>query len=79
MMPKNIAIEDRELLKRYETIAHSEGKTVDELATEAVKRDIARRWLEKNKREATVRRGVMADQEIEAVVEKAVHDTRMAR
>jgi hypothetical protein len=76
MTPKNVAIEDPELLQRYTEIARSEGKTVDELTTEAVKRDVARRWLEKNKREAQLRRGNMTEEEVEAVVEKAVQDTR---
>lgn len=76
MTPKNIAIEDAELLERYEEIARSEGKTVDELTTEAVKRDVARRWLERNKREAQVRRGNMTDEEVEAIVEKAIQESR---
>ena len=76
MTPKNVAIEDPELLQRYAEIARSEGKTVDELTTEAVKRDVGRRWLEKNKREAQLRRGNMTEEEVEAVVEKAVQDTR---
>ena len=76
MTPKNVAIEDAELLERSAEIARSEGKTVDELATEAVKRDVARRWLERNKREAQVRRGNMTEEQVEAIVEKAVQETR---
>jgi hypothetical protein len=76
MTPKNIAIEDPELFQRYAEIARSEGKTVDELTTEAVKRDVARRWLESNKREAQLRRGNMTDEEVEAVVEKAIQESR---
>jgi hypothetical protein len=79
MTPKNVAIEDRTLLERYEEIARSEGKTVDELTTEAVKRDIARRWFEKNGREAAARRGNMTDDEVESAVEKAIQDYRQAR
>ena len=76
MTPKNVAIEDRDLFERYEEIARSEGKTVDELTTEAVKRDVARRWFEANKREAALRRGTMTDEEVEAVVEKAIQESR---
>ncbi|MES1256433.1 MAG: hypothetical protein ABUS56_12525 [Acidobacteriota bacterium] len=76
MTPKNIAIEDPELFERYTEIARAEGKTVDELATEAVKRDVARRWFESNKREAEVRRGNMTDEEVEAVVERAIQESR---
>ena len=79
MTPKNVAITDRDLLERYQEIARSEGKTVDELTTEAVKRDIARRWLEKNKREAALRRGNMTDDEVDSVVEKAITEYRQAR
>ena len=76
MTPKNVAIEDPELLERYAEIARSEGKTVDELTTEAVKRDMARRWLERNKREARRRRGNMTEEQVEATVDRAVQETR---
>jgi hypothetical protein len=76
MTTKNVAIEDPDLLERYAEIARSEGKTVDELTTEAVKRDVARRWLDKNKREAQLRRGNMTEDEVEAVVGKAVQESR---
>ncbi len=76
MTPKNVAIEDPELLERYAEIARSEGKTVDELTTEAVKRDMARRWLERNKREAQRRRGNMTEEQVEATVDRAVQETR---
>ena len=57
-------------------IAQAEGKTVHEIATEALKRDIARRWLERNKREAQLRRGNMTDEEVEAIVEHAIQESR---
>jgi hypothetical protein len=76
MTPKNIAIEDPELLERYAEIARAEGKTVDQLATEAVKRDVARRWVEKNKREAALRRGNKTDEQVDAIVEQAVEESR---
>lgn len=76
MTPKNIAIEDRDLFERYAEIARSEGKTIDELTTEAVKRDVARRWLEKTKREAAIRRGNMTDDEVNDIVETAIQQSR---
>lgn len=76
MIPKNVAIEDREPFERYEEIARSEGKTVDELTTEAVKRDVVRRWFETNKREAALRRGNMTDDEVNDVVQKAIQESR---
>ena len=76
MTPKNVAIEDRDLLQRHEAIARAEGKTVDELTTEAVKRDVARRWFEKNKREAAIRRGNMTDEEVNDIVEAGIQESR---
>lgn len=76
MTPKNIAIEDRDLFERYAEIARAEGKTIDELTTEAVKRDVARRWLEKTKREAAIRRGNMTDDEVNDIVETAIQQSR---
>ena len=75
MTPKNVAIEP-DILERAGQIAEAEGKTVDEVATEALKRDIARRWLESNKREAQLRRGNMTDEEVEAIVERAIQESR---
>ena len=43
---------------------------------EAVKRDVARRWFETNKREAALRRGNMTDDEVNDVVEKAIQESR---
>ena len=75
MTPKNVAIEP-DILERAGQIAEAEGKTVDEVATEALKRDIARRWLESNKREAQLRRGNMTDEEVEAIMERAIQESR---
>ena len=41
--------------------AEPEGKTVDELADEAVQRHLATRWLERTGREAQFRRGNMTE------------------
>ena len=74
-MQKNVAIEP-ELLERVGKVALAEGKTIDELTAEALKRDLARRSLERVSRQADKRRRGMTDQEVEAVVEKAVHSAR---
>lgn len=58
---KNVAIEDRELLERAAKVAKAEGKTVDELATEALQQALSRRSFEKIKREAESRRRGMTD------------------
>ena len=64
---------------RMQQEAEAEGKTVDELAGEAVQRHLARRWLERTGREAQVRRGNMTEEQVEAVVEKAIQESRAER
>lgn len=75
MMPKTVTL-PADLYKRVEQEAEGEGKTVDEVATEAVKRELARRWLERTRREAETRRGSMTDEEVEAAVDTAVQEWR---
>ena len=75
MSDKKIAVPD-EIYERVEEIATAEGTTVEELATKALERDLARRWLERVGREGQVRRGNMTDDEVEAVVERAVQESR---
>ena len=67
MTPKNIAIEP-ELLDRAGRVAEAEGKTIDELATEALRRDLARRILDRLKGDAEARRRGMSDADVETVV-----------
>lgn len=75
MSGKKIAVPD-DIYERVQKIATAEGTTVEELATKALERDLARRWLERVGREGQLRRGNMTDTEIEAVVERAVQDSR---
>src|SRR5688572_10439264 len=58
MNPKTITLPG-DLYERVQQEAQGEGKTVDEVATEALKRELARRWLERTRREAEIRRGGM--------------------
>ena len=73
--PKTVTLAD-DVYDRMQQEAEAEGKTVDELAGEAVQRHLARRWLERTGREAQVRRGNMTDEQVEAVVEKAIQESR---
>ena len=73
--PKTITLAD-DVYDRMQQEADAEGTTVDELAGEAVRRHLARRWLERTGREAQVRRGNMTDEQVEAVVEKAIQESR---
>lgn len=78
MTPKNVAIEP-ELLERAERVAEAEGKTIDELATEALQRDLARRTFDRIKSEAEVRRRGLSDEDIETVVQNAIQESRAER
>lgn len=75
MTPKNVAIAP-DILERAEQVAASQGKTVDELATDAMKRELARLFLERIGREAQASRGNMTDDEVDAVVERAIAEDR---
>jgi hypothetical protein len=57
-------------------VATAESTTVEELATKALERDLARRWLERVGREGQLRHGNMTDDEVETVVERAVQESR---
>jgi fructose-1,6-bisphosphatase/sedoheptulose 1,7-bisphosphatase-like protein len=75
MSGKKIAVPG-EIYDRVQEIATAEGTTVEELTTKALERDLARRWLERVGREGQVRRGNMTDDEVKAVVERAVQESR---
>jgi hypothetical protein len=76
---KNVAIEDRELLERAAKVAQAEGKTVDELATEALQQALSRRSFEKIKRDAESRRRGMSDEDVDRSVERAITEYRQGR
>ena len=72
---KNIAVSP-DVLEQAMRQAEAEGKTVDELAQEAIKRHLAQKSLDRLKREAEARRGNKTDEEVEklqrALVRKVV-------
>jgi predicted CopG family antitoxin len=76
MPGKNIAIPD-EIYERVKKVASAEGTTVEALATRALERDLTRRWLDRVEREGRLRRGTMSDDEVDAVVERAVQESRV--
>lgn len=78
MTSKTIAL-PTDLYERVEQEAEGEGKTVDELAAEAVRRELARRWLERTRRQADIRRGKMTDNEVDVTVDAAVQQWRRER
>jgi exosome complex RNA-binding protein Csl4 len=67
------------LLAQAQQYAAATGQSVDDLAAEAVKREIARRALQNLWREAEGRRGDMTDEQVEEVVNGAVHEDRRQR
>jgi hypothetical protein len=75
---KNIAIAP-EVLERAIRQAQAEGKSVDELAQEAIKRHLAQKTLERLRREAESQRGNKTDEEVEAIVDQAVQEYRKDR
>ncbi len=72
---KTITLAD-DVYQRAQHQAEAEGKTVDELTTEAVQRHLARRTLERFRGNADVRRGNKTEVEVEAIVEKAIAESR---
>ena len=75
MPTKSIAVPDA-VDDRVRKAAAAEGTTVEQLATRALERDLARRWLDRLSREGDLRRGNMTDAEVEALVERAVQESR---
>ena len=75
MPTKSIAVPDA-VYERVRQIAAAEGTTVELLASNAIERDLARRWLDRIGREGDERRGDMSEAEVEAVVERAVQESR---
>jgi hypothetical protein len=75
---RTLALE-QELWERLGQAARDEGKTVDELTSEALKRDLARRATQRIRREAEERREGINDSQIEGIVNQAVQDWRRER
>jgi predicted transcriptional regulator len=71
----NITLPD-ELLPKLQEEARVENKTADEVAAEAVKQHLSRRFFERIRREAALRRGDMTDEQIEDYVDRVIHDFR---
>ena len=75
MPTKSIAIPDT-VYERMQEAAAADGTTMEQLITIALERELARRWLDRIAREGEQRRGDMNDAEVEAVVERAVQESR---
>jgi predicted transcriptional regulator len=75
MPTKSIAVPEA-IYERVQQIAAAEGSTVEQLATKAIERDLARRWLDRIGREGDQRRADMSDADVETIVEQAVRGSR---
>lgn len=75
---KNISIEPA-VLDQAIRRTQAEGKTVDELVEDAIKRHLAMKMLERFKREAESQGGAKTEEEIEAIVDTAVQEYRKER
>lgn len=75
MSTKSIAVPDA-IYERVQAAAAAEGTTVEKLAAKALERDLARRWLERIGREGDARRGSKTDADVEALVDRAVQESR---
>jgi ribosomal protein L13E len=64
------------LLTRAREVAQQDHISLDELAAEALQRHLARRILERFKREVDMRRRDMTDEEVENTVAQAVQEYR---
>lgn len=65
-----------EVGQAVENAALELGKSVDEVFAEAAKREIGRHRMDKLKREGDERRGSMTNQEVDAIVNRAIEEDR---
>jgi plasmid stability protein len=74
-MAANVTLPD-ELLERVKVRATDEGKSVDDLAAEAVSRLLAERSLAKFRGEAERRSRGMSEDQVNDLVNQAIRETR---
>ena len=77
----NLHIPD-DLLAQAERLAASQGRTANDLAADALNRYLAHEWLNKIEQEGQERRrqlGLNTDEEVEAVVNRAISEYRNER
>ena len=75
MPTKSIAVPDA-VYERVQQIATAEGTTVEQLATKAIVRDLARRWLDRVGSEGEQRSGDLSEADVETIVQQAVQESR---
>jgi hypothetical protein len=75
MASPNVTVPE-ELLAQARAAATAEGKTVDELTAEALKKHIAQRTLARLRRQAEAESRGMSEEQIEGVVARAIRECR---
>ena len=65
-----------DLRAAVEAAAQADGKSVDEVAIAALKKGMGQRAIDRLQRQAAPRRAGKSDDEIEAIVDAAIHDLR---
>jgi hypothetical protein len=76
MTPKSVQIESPELLERAAKEAEQSGQSLNELTTEALERELARRSFQRLKRSTETRRRGMCEADIEERVERSIQEYR---
>ena len=74
--PRSTVTLPDDVFERVREQAQGEGVTVGEPAVEAVQSHLAHRTPERLKRQRETRRRGMTEEEVESLVEKAVHESR---
>ena len=76
MAPQKTVTLPDDVYERVQRQAEAEGKTVDEMAAEAVQKHFAHQTLERLRQRGELQRRGKTDEEVEAIVEKAVTESR---
>lgn len=79
MTPKSVQIESPELLERAAKEAEQSGQSLNELTTEALERELARRSFQRLTRSTEIRRRGMSDADVDEKVERSIQEYRTGR
>jgi hypothetical protein len=76
MTPKSVQIESPELLERAAKEAEQSGQSLNELTSEALERELARRSFQRLKRSTEIRRRGISDADVNERVEHSIQEYR---
>ena len=75
MAQATITLED-DLFRQVREAAQADGTSADALMVEAVRRELSRRFWERNKHEAAQRRGRLTEEQVDDLVNQAIASQR---